>query len=173
MNISRGLLSVSATISATVTATAIVMLGASPAFADSDTLSDPAGEVAPRFLDITEASVNNGERSIQASITFAEDRRGTVIVGVETRFHGVWRIVSKHRDTGPDRTFLVNEEGRVACDGLTGKWDRANATVAFTLPSRCINNGNFGAIKPWLLTEPLNSGSDGDLTGFESWIARG
>jgi len=169
MRISRGLV----TVTATVTATAIVMLGASPALADSDTLSDPAGEVELRFLDITEASVNNGERSIQASITFAEDRRGTVIVGVETRFHGVWRIVNKHRDSAPDRTFLVNEEGRVACDGLTGSWDRSTATAEYTLPSRCINDGNFGAIKPWLLTEPLNSGSDGDLTGFRNWIARG
>jgi hypothetical protein len=45
------------------------------------------------------------------------------------------------------------------------------------LPSKCLLDGDYGAVRSWFLTEEYGGGSDVDFapagTGWTSWISRG
>ena len=57
----------------------------------------------------------------------------------------------------------------------------AKAAVRFRMPARCLNGGNYGAIKTWVLTEGAQGGSDTDYAPVDSdgqltysrWFSRG
>jgi hypothetical protein len=148
---------------------------ASPAEAEQLTIADPAGDAQAGGLDITGVHIRNRDHAILSTVTFVRDRPGLVIAAVKVRRGPFLRVVSEHRSSGADSVVLVNRRGReVPCGGLTSEWDRSAATVQLRLPSRCVNDGNYGAIRsPWTLIESLGSSNDVDLARTKRWISRG
>jgi hypothetical protein len=172
------------TVRATVAAilTAALLALSAPAQARSILVGDPAGDAAgPRpGLDITSVAFHNRDRAVVVDLSFVRDVRGLVMVALTTRQHRVAAVlVSKHRRTGPDTTFLVGHES--SCRGLTGAWDRAAATLGLRVPATCVLHGNYGAVKAWALIERLHDGADVDFApqtpngniAYTDWIPRG
>jgi hypothetical protein len=172
------------TLGATVAAilTAALRALAAPAQARSILVGDLSGDAAgPRpGLDITSVAFHNRDRAVVVDLSFVRDVQGAVIVALRTRQHRVVAVVvSKHRRTGPDTTFLVGH--KASCRNLTSTWNRAAATLSLHLPAACVLNGNYGAVKAWALTERLHDGADVDYApqkpngniAYTDWIPRG
>ena len=66
--------------------------------------------------------------------------------------------------------MLLDRNGRIACDGLVVNWNNASASATYKVPSTCLWQGNYGAVRPWFLTEGLNSGSDIDLATSTEFV---
>jgi hypothetical protein len=147
------------------------------------TVSDPAGDSTGRGLDITSAQVRNRDSAVVAHVAFDEDVRGDVIVSLDARRGSGLRIVHEHRPEGRDRTILVpgsfTRPGTpTRCAGVSGDWHPRSASVTLRLPARCLDNGNYGAVRFTVLTEGRRG--DTDLAPdarhdarASAWIPRG
>lgn len=166
---------------AATTAAAGIVLVAAPAQAQHLSVADAAGDSVGAGLDITDVTFRNRDHSVVSELSFTRDRRGTLVVKVKARHGSALAIVSRHPRRGPGKTFLVDKSGRVPCGGLTSDWNRNAATALLRMPARCLDEGNYGAVRNWALTERLRSGgdvdyapeqTDGELT-VTDWIPRG
>lgn len=149
-------------------------LGAVPAaHAAQQTLTDVANDQQSVGLDLIGSTVANDDYAVTVTMNFRNDRSGYAVVALKARDRGLLRVVGKHRVAATNRDFLLDADGRIACDGLTSTWDTDERTVSFTVPSTCLWRGNYGAVRsPWLLTEQLDGG-DVDTAGPTEWISRG
>jgi len=153
---------------------------ATPASAQQVTVVDEARDASAPGLDITSGTFRNNDHAVVTSATFTRDRRGDVVIAVKARRGPLVGIVSRHRGSGADNTFLINRGGdKVPCRGLTGDWDRDAATLRLRMPAKCLADGNYGAVRFFALTE--RSGADvdyapekrnGDIR-FTAWTPRG
>lgn len=161
-------------------AMSLVLATAGGAMAAQLNVNDAANDNARKGLDIVEASIGNRDRAVVATVSFRKERLGSVIVAVKSRNHGAVVLVVKHQ-ANQDRVFFFtrNDEGK--CPRLRVDWMAKQAAVQFRMPARCLNGGNYGAIKTWVLTEGAGGGSDvdyapvngkGRLT-YTPWISRG
>ena len=151
----------------------LIALSAPVAYAAETTLKDPSGDNAGPGLDLLSANIQNDDYTMTISVDYRVHRSGTTIVGLKARDRGVLRVVNQHDTGGPDRTLLLDKDGRIACDGLLAVWNGNRAQLTLSVPSTCLWQGNYGAVRPWVLTEGLNSGSDIDFLTTDGWIARG
>jgi hypothetical protein len=133
-----------------------------------------------RGLDIRDVTFANRDHAIVTKVTLKRDMAGVVLVGIRTRRHRLTTIIeSRHRRDGVVHTFV--EEG-TPCNGVAGRWRRRTATVTIRLPARCLQAGDFGAIRAASATTRLRNDSrvldyapqrrDGDAL-FTNWIPRG
>ena len=152
---------------------ALALVSAPAASAAELGLTDPSGDNAVVGLDIVAADLDNDDYRLKTTVDFRRHRSGTVVVGLEARQRGLLRVVNQHDPDGTDRTLLLNSSGRVTCRGIRAEWDAADAEVTLSVPSTCLWNGNYGAVQPWVLTEPLNTGTDVDTLTTSSWTPRG
>lgn len=157
---------------------------AAPAHADQVTVTDPAGDAAGRGLDITTVDVRNRDRAVIAVVGFRRATRGDIIVGVRARGGAGVRIVNEHRPQGEDRTYVIRGSlkrgvDEDTCPGATTVWDLEARTATLRLPSRCLDEGNYGAVRAAVLTEqdagdvdsaPERANGEPSYTG---WIDRG
>jgi hypothetical protein len=150
-----------------------VLIGVPSAQAAELTVTDPSGDNSRPGLDILSATVDNADYSVTIDINFKAHKSGTTVVGLRSRDHGTLRVANLHDVDGRDRTLLLNSTGRIACDGLIAKWHEKVAGLTLQVPSTCLWQGNYGAIRPWLLTEGLTSGSDVDYAATDRWTPRG
>ena len=149
--------------------------------AQQSTVTDAAGDAFRGGLDITSVTVRNADRAVVFTLRFVRDRPGDVIVNVKPRHRPAGLIVSRHRRTGPDKVLFISRDGQ-PCRGLSSDWNRRAATVELRLPARCLNGGNYGAVRFWALIEGPGSGggdvdyapqtADGDIR-FSEWVPRG
>lgn len=139
-----------------------LVITAAPAQAQRIVVTDPAGDTQVRGLDIIEVVFANRDRAVVVTLTFTRDRRGDVIVLVQPRNRRGVAIVSRHPRSGPDRNFLEGPGGRVPCAALTSDWNRSAATLRLRMPARCLDGGNYGAVRGWALTEASGGGGDVD-----------
>jgi hypothetical protein len=131
-------------------------------------------------LDITRATFHNRDRAVVADVKFVTDKPGDVIVLVKARNGSRVFLVSRHTRRGPDETMLFKlRRGEVPCAGLTSDWDRRAAEVRLRMPSRCLDDGNYGATRHWAFTERRAADVDyapdtpsGNI-GVTDWISRG
>ena len=144
-----------------------------PASAAELTLTDPARDNAGPGLDIVSAVLHNTDYTVSGTVSFRADRDGTLIVGLKARDRGLVRVVSKHREGGGARSVLLDNDGRLTCDGLVVRWNTGAMSAKFSVPSACLWDGNYGAVRPWILTEDLDSGSDVDLATTTEFVPRG
>ena len=120
-------------------------------------------ELTDRSLTFLRAQ--NNDRAVDVTVTFSRVLRGDVIVSVQARGtdrrDGV-RIVSERRPQLGDDTYLLpiafGRGGTLRCRGLTGTWDPDAETVALRMPSRCLERGNYGAVRFAVLTEQAGPG---------------
>ena len=169
------------TVGVALSASLLVMPTA--AEARSVVVLDRAGDTAEPGLDTTRARFGNRDHVVVTTLTFTADRPGKVIVAIGTRDRRVTAVIeSRHRRQGPDDVLLFNPRGTARpCSGLTSKWQRPSATLRIRLSARCVQGGDYGAIRAWVLTEPLHDYGDvdyapedarGDLA-FTEWLPRG
>lgn len=157
-----------------LTLTALMCLGAPSAHAAELALTDPSGDNQGVGLDILATELANNDYRVNVTIDYRVNRAGSTIVGLKARDRAVVRVVDQHKADGGGRTFLVNSDGdTISCRGLRSDWDKDDVELTLSVPSTCLWNGNYGAVQPWVLTEPLKDGSDIDLLKTRQWIARG
>ena len=93
-------------------------------------------------------------------------------------------LVSQHPAQGPAKTLFFTGRRNFSqghCEGLSTDWNRREATLKMRMPSRCLDEGNYGAIRDWALIEVYRGGSDVDYAPegprgnlrVTDWIARG
>ena len=167
-----------------VIATAVVsgLLTASPSHAEQLKVTDAVGDKASPGLDIVAARVDNRDHRIVAWVRFARDVRGEVIVSVDRRHGTGLRMVREHHPAGEDEDLVVSgafSDKRAGadgeCPGYRARWRDDRPVIRMSLPARCLNSGNYGAIRFAILTE---RGDDTDYApedpeaGF-SWLPRG
>jgi hypothetical protein len=166
-------------IAGTLCAGAVLFLGGSANAAEL-TVTDAAHDTARAGLDIVGASLVNDDYALSASVNFRKHRSGTVVVGVRAHNRGLIRVVTKHQADGGGRSFLVDSKGKIRCAGLSVSWHPAHASVSLTVPSTCLWGGNYGAVRAWILSEDLTSGTDVDYAPEQhgrsthtAWLPRG
>lgn len=149
-------------------------IGLAPAASAAElTVTDPSRDNTANGLDIVSGVLENGDNTLSGTVSFRTDRDGALIVGLKAHDRGLIRVVSKHREGGGSRSVLIDNDGRVNCDGLVVRWNAKAGSARFSVPSTCLWKGNYGAVRPWFLTEGLDSGSDIDVATTQDFVARG
>jgi hypothetical protein len=164
----------------------LVLLAAPAAQAQRLAVSDPSGDADGGKLDITRAALANRDYRLVARIALAELERGDVIVSVDRRRgHGV-RLVARRAADGSVRGRLLpgafTDRGTgsaLTCDRIAVTWNDDASRVSLRMPSRCWNDGDYGAVRFAVLTE-RGSGdrdwapadADGGV-GVSGWVPRG
>jgi hypothetical protein len=160
--------------------TALLVVSA-PAEARQLTVVDEPGDTIEPGLDITSVSFKNRDSAVVVDLTFTRDRRGGIIVAIDSRRSAVSRIISQHPVSGDDETFLIGPRDVVPCRRLSSEWNRAAATLRLRMPSHCYDGGDYGALRFWALIEGYRSrSSDVDYAPespagglrFTDWVPR-
>jgi hypothetical protein len=168
------------------TTLATVLLTTSPALAEQASIDDDAGDAANGGLDITSVTVRNLDHAVVAKVRFVASVRGDLIVSIDPRGDQGVRMVSEYRPVGHTNNLVIpgafTDRGPgdgVAgeCRGLRVRWSAEEPTATLRMPSRCLADGNYGAIRFAVLTE---RGADTDFApetprgdGSSAWISRG
>jgi hypothetical protein len=167
---------------AVATSLTALVVGASPASAQQLTIADPAGDAANGGPDITDVTFRNLDNAVRVTVTFVRTMRGNMIVSVDPRHATGVRMVSEYRPAGHTtnvvlpHAFTDRQPGRGAepCRGFRVRWSPDAPTATFRMPSRCLHDGDYGALRFVVLTE---HGSDSDFAPSTprgtDWVPRG
>ena len=173
------------------TSLAAAVLGAAPANAQQLTVSDPQGD-SSSGLDILGLTVRNADHAVVATLTVEDaTRRGDVIISADPRSAGGVRMVAEFRPTAHTDAYLVRKaftdhhlgHQKLPCPGLkfSQGTSPAGPTLVLRMPSTCLHDGDYGALRFGALVESPNGGGDGDWApetrrgelGSSDWVARG
>jgi hypothetical protein len=158
-----------------------MVLVSGSALAQTVSVSDPAGDgLKGHRLDITEVKVANRDHAIITTISFVRVAHGDLGVAMKARGDRRKQLVgvtSVHRASG-DTNLFRTFAGVQKCKGLSVTWDATTNRVRVRVPSRCLDNGNYGALKVKAITE---IGSDADVAPkdpkgnwrWTEWASRG
>ena len=159
----------------------LAVLASGPAFARSVTVFDPAGDGSHGDrLDITSVKVANRDGAITTTVSVVRVAHGSVAVWIRARGdsrRSAVVVASSHR-AGGDTSRLLSANGVVRCSGLGVTWDEA--TDGARVPARCLDHGDYGAVKVRTITE-IHGGEDVDLAQdgpngtwrWTDWVSRG
>ncbi|MCW2845672.1 MAG: hypothetical protein JWN22_3588 [Nocardioides sp.] len=161
-------------------------LMSTPAQAQVGSVVDPAGDASGSGLDIVSASVKNLDHTIVARVRFVESVRGDLVVSIDPRGARGVRLVSEYRPVAHTESFVLpgaftdgsGDDTAVDCPGFRVHGSAERPVARLELPSSCLQDGDFGAIRFAVLTERRGDTdyapekADGDL-GSSSWIPRG
>ena len=145
-----------------------VVLGAAPASAQQLTVADPPGD-SSSGLDILGVTVRNADQAIVAELTVDDaTRRGDIVVSVDPRSAGGVRLVTEFRPTRHSDVYLVRKaftdhaqgHKQIPCAGLqlNQGTSSAGATITLRMPSTCLHDGNYGALRFGVLIEDPSGG---------------
>lgn len=171
----KGVVMAAATVSA-------LLLTAAPSYAQELSVTDPSGDADGPGLDIVAAKIDNRDHRIVARVRFTDAVRGDVIVSVDRRHGTGLRLVSEHRPAGETTNFVVpgaftdqRAAEKVKCPGFRVRWLTDRPVVRMSLPARCLNSGNYGAVRFAILTERRGDTdyAPGDPVRSSDWIPRG
>jgi hypothetical protein len=152
----------------------LILLASPAAHAAELELTDPTRDNDGPGLDIVGASLTNNDYRMNITLDYRVNRSGMTIVGLKARDRASIRLIDKHQADGGGRTFLLSASNdAINCGGLRADWDAEDAELNVSVPSRCLWSGNYGAVRPWFLTEPIGTGKDVDFLETNQWIARG
>jgi hypothetical protein len=168
--------------------TAVMVLAllsiASVAQAQSLRISDERGDRRGPGLDVVDVRAHNRDRAAVLQVKVGRAIRGRLIVSIDPRRARGVRLVNVHLPRGRDRSFVAAGAftdrrlgGTQACRGFRVAWRARTATLR--MPSRCLNDGAYGAIRVSVLTEGRNGDSDwaperpSGQIGNSAWIPRG
>ncbi|MQW77822.1 hypothetical protein GHK92_18275 [Nocardioides sp. dk4132] len=166
----------------TITTAGLGVATAPSAHAAREVVVDEAGDTTKNRLDITHVTLRNNDRRIVARVEFAREVAGDLIVSVDPRRDTGIRLIAERKRDGSVRSSVLpgaftDREGDDAteptCTDLKVRWRGTVARLA--LPSRCLHDGDYGALRFSVLTE---NGGDSDYapeteTGATGWVARG
>ena len=152
----------------------LILLASPAAHAAEFELTDAVRDNEGPGLDIVAAGVANGDYRMNITLDYRVNRSGMTIVGLKARDRAGIRVVDKHHADGGGKTFLLSASDEVIrCGGLSTDWDADDAELNVSIPSTCLWSGNYGAVRPWFLTEAIGAGSDVDFLTTKQFIARG
>lgn len=135
------------------------LTSAAPVGAAQVTVPDAQGDSLQAPLDLLGLTAHNNDLHLRIELTVEDATRdGDLFVSVKPRRGDGVRIVSRFRPTDKTRTVLldhaVTDKGagkntRLRCRGLklSEGWADAGPTIIFSMPSRCLNHGNYGAVR--------------------------
>jgi hypothetical protein len=157
------------------------ILAQAPALANTHTFSDPAGDGRKGVhLDFTAIRVANRSHVIVPTVSFVKASYGDLGVAIKERGRGSAGrvVVTSNHQPGGDTNRLHAASGVEHCKGFSVTWDEALNRARIHVPSRCVVQGHFGAIKVQAITE---IGSDADYAPkspkgnwvWTDWVARG
>jgi hypothetical protein len=117
-------------------------------------------------------------------VRFVEAVRGDLIVSIDPRRARGLRLVSEYRPNGHTRNSIVSgaftdknvpdEPTVLSCKGFRVTWNVDAAQATLRLPSRCLHDGDYGALRFAVLTErQADSDFTPDTGSGSDWIARG
>lgn len=161
---------------------ALAVLISGPALAQTVTVNDSVGDgLQGDNLDITAVKVANRDRVIDTTVAVVRVTHGQVGVWISARGDSRRSAVvvgSTHRARGDTSRLLDAQGGVVKCSGLRVTWNESTDRVRARVPSRCFDDGNYGAVKVRAITE---IGADADFAPkgpkgnwrWTEWIARG
>ncbi|NPC96618.1 hypothetical protein [Nocardioides sp. zg-DK7169] len=173
----------------TITTAGLGIAAAPSAHAAQLVVVDPAGDTAKKKLDITRVTFRNLDRRIVARVEFAREASGELVVSVGPRKDTGIRLVAERTRDGFVRSSVLPgaftdpdpEGGGVAgptCSDIRVRWRETVARLA--LPSRCLHDGDYGALRFAVLTEKggrdadyAPGAADGSDVGVTGWVARG
>jgi hypothetical protein len=169
-----------------LSALSLPLVAAPAAHAQRLSLEDPAGDAVNGKLDITTVSVTNRNYRLVARVALTAMRKGDVIVSVDRRGGGGVRMVATRAADGTVRGALLGGAftdrgagGGVTCGRLAVDWDVDASRVTLRMPSRCWNDGDYGAVRYAVLTERGSgdrdwapAGRNGEI-GASAWVPRG
>ncbi len=162
----------------------VLTLVAAPASAQSLTTSDPADDTFAKGLDMTRIKVVNRDHAIVVTTTIVKSKGGEMIASNDPRKARGLRLVSDYRPKGETENFVLEGaftdkaagDDVVKCKGFRVRWSDEEPTVTMKLPSRCLQDGDYGAVRAAFLTEGQQV-SDVDYApgeqGSTDWIPRG
>ncbi len=174
------------TLAAAAATTALLAVAASPAHAARIEIDDPKGDTpGGKRLDVVGVRIHNEDDRVVVRVAFAAERNGDLIVSIDPRgARGLRLVAEKRGEPGGDGTvdqYLVpgaftdttTGPSPVTCTSYRLRW---NGDVArMVMPSDCLHDGDYGAIRVAVLTE--NGAGDSDYApgdrGATRWIARG
>jgi len=158
----------------------VLALVPGPALAQEAALTDPAGDARNKGLDFVRVKLSSQDHRIVVKARFVKAKRGDVIVAIQPRGDRGVRLVSEYRPRGTTRNYVLagafSARGagaaQLACPGFKVVWRPAKELARMRLPSTCLNNGDYGAVRFTFLSE--RGGSDTDAAAENSpWIPRG
>ncbi len=134
-----------------------VALSASPVQARHLSVTDAGRDTWRTGLDITGVQIGNNDQAVVAQVRLANAVRGRVIVSVEARRGSGLRLLHLHRPGRRDRTAVMRGPlmllPQSACPRASGTWHARTRSVTLRLPSRCLDAGQYGAVRISVLTE--------------------
>jgi hypothetical protein len=148
--------------SAAVVLASCALLVSGSAVGQTVRVSDPAGDgLKGRRLDITAVKMSNRDHAIVVKISVVRVAHGDLGVRMKARGdRGETALVaSQHRSSG-DTNQLFTAAGEQQCNGLRVTWDQTADRVLVRVPSRCIDGGDYGAVRAKAIFE---IGSDADF----------
>jgi hypothetical protein len=149
--------------------------------AETQHVEDPAGNgLKGRALDITTVKVANRDHAIVTKVSFVRAAHGDLYVRFLARGEKrrtMAAVGSIHRARG-DKNRLLTIDGVQECKGLRVSWDHESDYARIRVPSHCLLDGDYGAVKTKVITE---IGSDADLAPkdesgnwrWTGWVSRG
>jgi hypothetical protein len=161
----------------------LAMLAPGPASARTATVSDPAGDgLKGDRLDITAVRVANRDHAIVTTVDVVRVGHGDLGVWIQARGDrrsDAIAVAAFHR-IGGDTSRLISFHGPVRCDGLRVTWDESTDRIRARVPSRCLDHGDYGALRVRTITE-IHGGEDVDLAPnsaqgdwrWTDWVGRG
>jgi hypothetical protein len=140
-------------------------------------VTDPAGDgSAGERLDVLDVTLHNRDRAVVVTTTFVAVGTGSVGIGLDARRAPGQVMLVARRRPGPDREFLLTEDGRRrTCAGLRATWDTDAETLHLRMPARCFRGGDYRALRMRGIVEGRHGG-DIDLVRrfrWSDWVRRG
>jgi hypothetical protein len=165
----------------------LLLLAAPAANAQSLSVDDPTGDAPAGELDLTRVTVQNRDHRVVATVETADLTKGSVIVSLDRRKGAGVRLVTTRRADGTVKAHLyagaftdTGVPGTVVpCPRYRATWDDDADSVTLSMPSRCWNGGDYGALRFAALTEKAGADSDSAPTTTDgdnassAWVARG
>ena len=167
------------TLSALVTAALLTIGLAAPGHAARLDVNDPAGDAEVARLDFTDITVRNKDHALAVDVSFVRAAKGFLLIEFKDRDRNRAFISSHHRPQRGDVNRFGTVGGLQDCAGLRVTWDHEQDTAQVRLPSRCYQDGDFGALATRFFTEVEQdndfapNGRNGARWRWSEWIARG
>ncbi len=115
---------------------------------------------------ISQTRFHNRNNAVHIALVFAHNRRGDIIVAVKAKGGSLIRVVGRHHPhRDPYRAFIIDNDGaKLPCRNLNAgsSGNEFEARFWVRIPSRCLDGGDYGAVRHWVLTEKFRGGADVD-----------
>lgn len=146
-----------------------ILLGAAPSVAMVTTIRDSGGDAPAQTLDVKWVRLDNGFGRVKVKVHLRTMNPGAVVVSVEPSHGRGVRMLSVRDQAGHTTDYVADgafgdphpSSEPIRCRGLRVRWYPEEPSVTFKMPSECLNDGHYRALRFQVLTED-EEGGDAD-----------